>query len=211
MIHYQGKHPFFDFSKIQTCPIAGRPNREKFADLITPDEALARTWDFKHPDLETVAEVLIEMRDAGRPIIWQMGAHPVKGHLSLLLIDLMRRGFISLLAGNGAVAIHDFEWALIGETSETVPNALPTGQFGMAYESGTYMNDAMAHGNKLKLGLGECLARMILGEPMPYTVKFKHPEISVMAQSGHRSTASMRKYVRHGSLFVNNAAAAVGL
>jgi hypothetical protein len=123
------------------------------------------------------------MRDEGKPIIWQMGAHPIKGHMSLLLIDIIKRGFVSLFAGNGAVAIHDFEWALIGETSETVPNALPQGQFGMAYETGTHMNDCMVHGNHLELGLGESLARMILGEEMPYGVEFKHPEASVIAQA----------------------------
>jgi len=85
------------------------------------------------------------------------------------------------VAGNGATAIHDFELALIGETSENVPDALPQGTFGMAYETGHHINAALAEGFRRGLGFGESLGRLILGEALPERVAFRHPEASLLA------------------------------
>jgi len=98
---------------------------------------------------------------------------------------------VTLVAGNGATSIHDFELALIGETSENVPAALDKGQFGMAYEF-AYINMALSVGNQQKLGLGESLGRMIVDEAFQRQLfalmakegsvtKFRHPEVSVLA------------------------------
>ncbi len=110
-----------------------------------------------------------------------MGAHPIKLGLSPLIISLMERGILTHVAGTGATAIHDFELALIGETSENVPNALPQGNFGMAAETGQLINAALAAGFRRGLGFGECLGRLILGEAMPRRVAFAHPELSILA------------------------------
>ncbi len=81
-------------------------------------------------------------------------------------------------------SIHDFELALISETSEMVPNALADGKFGMAFETGFYMNDALRWGNKQKLGYGESIARLILGSaPMSEKLSFKTPKNSLIANT----------------------------
>ncbi len=90
-------------------------------------------------------------RRDGKPVILFTGAHLIKNGLGPLLVDLVERGCLTLVAGNGATSIHDFELALIGETSENVPAALDKGQFGMAYEFG-YINTALSVGNQQKLG-----------------------------------------------------------
>ena len=102
----------------------------------------------------------------GKPVILFTGAHLIKNGLGPLLVDLVERGAVTLVAGNGATAIHDFELALVGETSENVPAGLDKGQFGMAYEF-AYINLALSVGNQQKLGYGESLGRMICDEQVP--------------------------------------------
>jgi hypothetical protein len=132
---------------------------------------------------------------AGKPVIWFTGAHLVKNGLGPLVVDLLNRGLLSLVATNGAGIIHDFELALIGETSEYVPNALPEGQFGMATELG-YINAALAEGQKRQLGYGEAIGMFIcdaefrsaveknLGVSKP--IQFTHPEVSIIAAAYQR-------------------------
>lgn len=90
-----------------------------------------------------------------------MGAHVIKSGLSLLLIDLMRRGIVTHVAGNGADSIHDFELALIGETSEDVATSLEDGTFGMAEETGALMHQAIREGARHGLGYGRAVGRFI--------------------------------------------------
>jgi len=119
------------------------------------------------------------------------GGHLIKNGLGPLIIDLVKRGILTLVAGNAATAIHDFELALIGQTSECVPDALSDGKFGMAYEF-AYINSALSLGNKYNLGFGESLEKMICDEDFRRDVlslvsrdssirNFSHPEISVLA------------------------------
>jgi len=180
-VEYKGKYKYFDSRRIQTYPIAERPNKVKQDDLIDPQRVLAEPLRFETPEIQEVARAIVSCAKEMKPVIWMTGAHATKLGLSPLLIDLVKRGLISLVAMNGANAIHDFEWGLIGETSEHVPNALPLGKFGMAYETGAYMNTAIDHGNRLKIGQGEALGAMIRGEMFPGKIEFLHPELSLLA------------------------------
>ena len=92
-----------------------------------------------------------------RAIIWGLGGHVIKCGLAPVLIDLMRRGYATAFALNGAAAIHDFEIALAGQTSEDVEAVLPDGRFGAAEETGREMNGAIAAGARDGLGMGEAL------------------------------------------------------
>ena len=161
-----------DFSKIKTYPIAQRKNLVKLKDLISPK---ASPPPFDNPDLREVAERIVEARKKGRPVLWMMGAHVIKSGLSLIVIDLMRRGVITHVASNGAVTIHDFEIALIGETSEDVATSIEDGTFGMAEETGLLMNLAVQRGVHDGLGYGESLGRMIAEDE-----RFKFKEYSVL-------------------------------
>ncbi len=85
----------------------------------------------------------------------------IKCGLAPVLIDLMRRGYATAFALNGAAAIHDFEIALAGHTSEDVEAVLPDGRFGAAEETGREMNRAIAAGDRDDLGMGEALGRWL--------------------------------------------------
>jgi hypothetical protein len=151
-----------DLSKIKTYPIAQRKNLVHWDDLIAPEEPPP---PFNSPELEAVAGRIVSARRAGRPVIWMMGAHVIKSGLSRLLVDLLERGVITHLAGNGAVSIHDFELALIGETSEDVASSLEDGTFGMAEETGALMHRAIQAGARDGIGYGAAIGRFIAENP----------------------------------------------
>ena len=140
-----------DLTRVTTYPIAQRRNLVHLADLRSPD---APAPDFDSEELEHVAEAIVTARRGSRPVLWMIGAHVVKSGLSRLVIDLMQRGIVTHVAGNGAVSIHDFELALIGETSEDVATSIEDGSFGMADETGRLMNQAIRAGVRDGLGYG---------------------------------------------------------
>jgi hypothetical protein len=104
-----------------------------------------------------------------------MGAHPIKVGLSPLIIDFMDRGIINAIALNGAGVIHDFELAFMGETSEDVAAALKDGSFGMAEETGAFVNQAITAGYENHAGVGAAVGRAILEGRLP------HRKLSILA------------------------------
>jgi hypothetical protein len=111
--------------------------------------------------LRAVVAAIDAARAKGRAIIWGLGGHVIKCGLAPVLIDLMQRGYATAFAMNGAAAIHDFEIALAGQTSEDVEAVLPDGRFGAAEETGREMNEAIAAGARDSLGMGEALGRRL--------------------------------------------------
>lgn len=147
-----------DLTQVRTYPLPKRHNLVALDNLVTPERP-APPCDA--PELMEVAERIVAARRAERPVIWMIGAHVVKRGLAPLLIDLLERGVITHLAGNGATTIHDFEIALQGHTSEDVARSLEDGSFGMAEETGALMNTAIRAGARDGLGIGEALGRFI--------------------------------------------------
>jgi hypothetical protein len=117
--------------------------------------------------LRGVAQALLAAREANKQIIWGFGGHVVKCGLAPVLIDLMQRRFATAFAVNGSAAIHDFEIAIAGYTSEDVEAVLPDGRFGSAEETGREMNTAIAEGDREGLGMGEALGRRLEGLARP--------------------------------------------
>ena len=151
-----------DLTDVNTYPIAQRRNLVRLVDLVAPE---APPTAFDSPELTAVIDRVIAAKRAGNRIVWMMGAHVVKSGLSLLVIDLMRRGIIDHVAGNGAVSIHDLELALIGETSEDVATSLEDGSFGMAHETGALLHQAIQEGARDGLGYGAAVGRFIAEHP----------------------------------------------
>jgi hypothetical protein len=191
---YRGKYKVFDPTRVTAYPLKTRTNKVTFEDLVFPKDAAGiaiRLSDKVTGDIELIADAIVSARKAGRPVVLFTGAHLIKNGLGPLLVDLVNRKLVTLVAGNGSTAIHDFELALIGETSEYVPDSLGKGQFGMAYEF-AYINFAISSGDRRKLGLGESLGKMICDEDFRKEVlaaaakkdsprEFLHPEVSVLA------------------------------
>jgi len=198
---YDGRYDIFDVNQVSTYPLSTRSNKVMLDDLVGPEDVGGITIEVPERtrrDIEAVAREIVACRKSHRPVVVFSGAHLIKNGLGPLLADLVRRGVVTLVAGNCATAIHDFELALIGQTSENVPDALDKGKFGMAYEF-AYFNSALSVGNQCKLGLGESLGKMICDETFRGRVlaevakensprAFAHPEASVLAACYQNNT-----------------------
>ena len=165
--------PALDWSKIKTYSISERPNKvavEDFAEPYTAGatfaEFLARLPKFLvAEDFKRIVEAMAEAVRNGRTILLMMGAHPIKCGLNPVLVDAMRSGLVHAVAFNGAGAIHDFETAFQGETSEDVQRGLNDGSFGMVDETGRLMNAALADGVARGLGAGQALGEAMAAFP----------------------------------------------
>ena len=161
--------PPLSLRKVRTYPLKSRKStvaledfgrlHEKGDSLATFLEGLPRILAAK--TLRHLVADILRARERGKPILWGLGAHVIKVGLSPLLIDLMERGFVTGIALNGAGLVHDFEMAVVGHTSEDVGEALGTGAFGMARETGEEVNRAIRAGDKSGLGLGASLGRYL--------------------------------------------------
>jgi deoxyhypusine synthase len=167
---------------VNTYPLAGRESKVAVEDFARPfgEGSTLREFLASLPNIlavRSLREVAAQMRRAraaGKPIIWGMGGHVVKVGLAPLIIELMRRGFVSAVAANGSVLVHDSEIAMVGSTSEDVDATLGAGAFGAAEETGRLLNEAAREGARDGIGLGEALGRS-LSKLNP-----KHAELSLL-------------------------------
>jgi hypothetical protein len=167
----KSKYPLFDRSRLKLRPLAERDHDMNLDYVLAlDDEANA----FDHPDLPVVADSLRNARERGAARLLMMGAHVIKMGVSRHVIDLLRRGWITHVAMNGAGAIHDYELARIGSTTESVARYIRGGEFGLWEETGL-LNDWAREAAELELGLGENIGRRILAE------KYPHRDVSILA------------------------------
>ena len=164
-------YPAFDRSRLRIQPLAWRQHDLDLSTILPLDAPLPA---FAHPALDTLGRRLTEARQRDNARILLMGAHVIRSGVARYLINLMERGLLSHLAMNGAGPIHDWEFSLIGATTESVARYIQTGEFGLWQETGR-MNEAIRAGAQAGLGLGEALGRAILDGPFPYK------DISVLA------------------------------
>ncbi len=179
MMDYRGKYQIVDLGKVKTYSLFTRPSEVSLNNLVDLSKILNEPLKYFSQEIDTIATEIVNARKNGKPVIVFSGAHAVKNGLSPIYNDLIKRGMITAFASNGAFTIHDFELALAGKTSENVPNALEKGLFGFAEETNRYINEALIHGNKLKIGYGESMGRLMSGEMFPRYVDFPHKEVSV--------------------------------
>jgi hypothetical protein len=169
----------FDLSGVHTYPLASRQSKARAEDFAKP---VARGGSFEAwfdslpsilgaADVRRVVDALVAAKKRGAGIVWGIGAHVIKTGVSPVLIDLMERGYVSALAMNGAGIIHDFEIALSGATSEDVDEALGPGRFGMADETGTQLNEAIAAARAARKGLGEGVAEFLASSDPPHAAR----------------------------------------
>ena len=160
----KSKYELFDRSRLRVKPLAERVNNlhlDQWLDLSM------EAPPFFHPNLSVVAERLRAAKEAGAARILLMGAHVLRAGVNRHIIDLMERGYINHVAMNGAGAIHDYELARIGATTESVERYIRTGEFGLWRETGE-LNDVIQEAASLGLGLGENVGRTIAESDFPY-------------------------------------------
>lgn len=170
------KYEPVDLSGLHTYSLSTRPSKVSVADFAKPitREMTVRQLLGAFPrilagnDLRGLARAIRAARDARKPVIAGLGGHVIKCGLAPVLLALARDGFITAFTTSGAAIIHDFEIALAGATSEDVDQTLGSGQFGMADETGRFVNQAARLGRERELGLGEALQEMAREQPLPY-------------------------------------------
>ena len=172
-----------DLARVKTIPVAGRPNKVRAEEFSSPPAADRSFSAFIRAlpdvlvarDFREVVSAIAGAKQNGRGVVAMLGGHIVKTGLAPVLIDLMKRGVITHLAMNGSAAIHDYEIARFGGTSEDVAAGLRDGTFGMAEETGRGLNEAFIRGSAAEQGMGEAVAVALNLEKA-----LAHPELSVV-------------------------------
>jgi len=170
------KYGRIDLGKIRTYSIHSRKSKTLIGGFARKTGAKDSISVFrsklpkylKARELNEFIEIMKKARKANKPIIFMLGAHVIKCGLSPVIMDLMGEGFVSLIALNGAGAIHDFEIAKWGLTSENVDESIKQGSFGMAKQTADLFNKNSVLARKRDLGLGEALGLNLLRDKAPY-------------------------------------------
>jgi hypothetical protein len=164
-------YPQFDRSRLRLQPLAQREHMLSLKDQLPLD---GQAPAFEDPAMPILARRLVEARQRGAARILMIGAHVIRAGVAAHLIDLLRRGLISHVATNGAGPIHDWELALIGATTESVPRYIQSGEFGLWQETGR-INEVVKSGVAAGIGVGEALGQAILDGHFP------HKRVSILA------------------------------
>jgi len=181
MSKYQEKPLYPD--NLKTYALKDRGSKVSAADFsraCAPDASLQDFIDslpniLGAQDFKAFLGFYLAAREKQKARIWGMGAHVIKVGLNPVIIDLLKGGWITGLALNGAGIIHDFELALVGKTSEDVSTKIKAGEFGMARETGEFLNAAIREASDEDIGLGEIVGRALAGSDLP------HKELSLVA------------------------------
>lgn len=190
-----------DLNRVRTIPLEARPNKVALQAFARPPKAGCSFAEFLAGlpgilvgnDFREVVAAIVAARRNRRPVIVGMGAHVIKCGLNPVLIDLMRRGIVTAIALNGSGAIHDFEIALIGETSEDVAAGLRDGTFGMVRETGEFFNQAVNPVlERRDAGMGALLAEQLERIAAP------HREYSLL-DAGRRLNVPITVHVAIGT------------
>jgi hypothetical protein len=175
-----------DFTPLHTFPLSrlpGKVNVRQFGRAWSGSGAVTRFLDtlpgiLAGEDLRSVIAAVAAARKRRRAILWGIGGHVIKVGLAPVLADLLRRGYVSGLAMNGAALVHDLEIALAGKTSEHVEARLGPGQFGMAEETGRKYNEIAREAVREGIGMGEAAGKLLSG---PWKARFAADSVLVAA------------------------------
>lgn len=170
---------------VKTYPVASRRSKVSVREFARPAErnpSLRKFLDglpkiLAGSDLRAVVGAIHRAKARKKAVLWGIGGHVIKVGLAPVLIELMRTGFVSGIAMNGAAVVHDFEIALAGQTSEDVDASLHEGKFGMAEETGCGLNEIAKLAHRIRIGYGEAAGQYLHSGILPA----KHPGASVLA------------------------------
>ena len=212
MKHPPGRPREADLSAVRTVPVARRPNKVVAGEFAHPpgdDRSFGAFLDalpdvLVARDFRAVVEAVVFASRNKRGVCIMLGGHVVKTGLAPLLIDLMRRGVVTHVAMNGSAAIHDYEIARFGATSEDVAAGLRDGTFGMAEETGREMNAAFTEGMRDQHGMGEALGRALDSH-----ASLTNPELSVLL-SAYRLGVTATVHAALGAEIIHQHPAASG-
>lgn len=155
-----------------------KPLEERTHDLDISAIRVLEKIEKPYPSITKVANRIQKAKTSGSAVILMMGGHVIRSGVQRYIIDMMEKGYLSCIAMNGAGMIHDFEFALIGATTESVATYIQEGQFGLWKETGR-INDIINDAYRHNLGMGEAIGKAIAEGEFPYK------DISILA-AGYR-------------------------
>jgi len=157
----------FDRRSLKMRPLSGRTNKLRIDEIsVLPNSVMEPLPDKLQIRLRAAAESIRRARESGKPVILTYGAHLVKNGLAPVVIGLIKDGWVTHLATNGAGSIHDWEFAYLGESSEDVQVNTARGEFGTWEETGRFINLAVAIGGLSDLGYGASVGKMIADDSL---------------------------------------------
>jgi hypothetical protein len=174
MVKKSSKFTRFNREKLLIKPLAERDNLLDLSIMANPELSVR----IEDPRYRELAAALLSAQENGSTSMMLMGAHVIRAGMSPLIIRMMEEGLFTNIGFNGAGAIHDFEFSLIGETTESVPRYIQTGEFGLWKETGK-LNEIVKAGTEEGLGFGESIGKYIVDNDL------KHQEYSILA-AGYR-------------------------
>lgn len=160
------KYPLFDRNKLKLLPLSARHHLLTM-DVLRPLKPVPLPLPEHLRSLYCVAKKMNKAKREKRAIIFMIGAHVIRSGVQRYLIDLMKKGYISSIGVNGACVIHDFEFSLIGKTTESVAKYIKVGQFGLWKELEA-INECVKDAYKNNLGIGEAIGKMIMEGTFTY-------------------------------------------
>lgn len=167
-------YPTFDRSRLIVKPLAEREHDLDLSAILPLDDTAPDMGADATRKFRDVGARIAAAREANASVILMMGAHVLRAGVQRHLIDLMESGHITHIAMNGAGPIHDYEFALIGATTESVARYIRTGEFGLWEETGR-VNDVAVNAAREGIGFGEAVGREIAEGDFP------HKDVSVLA------------------------------
>ncbi len=162
------RYPRFDRTRLKLRPLSEREHDLEWSHWLSLEEAAPPFEAADAAALRRLAEWIGRARREARAVILMMGAHVIRAGVSRHIIHLMERGLLTHLAMNGAGAIHEYELARIGATTESVARYIASGEFGLWQETGL-LNDWVAEGARDGLGMGEAIGKKLLESGYPHT------------------------------------------
>lgn len=155
-------HQLFDRSRLKLLPLSERVHdlsMDAIGPLVPVEPVDSR--------LRNVSQRILSARDRGSSVVFMMGAHVLRAGVQRYVIDMMERGLLGCIAMNGAGVIHDFEFSLVGATTESVARYVKDGRFGFWNETGV-INDIVSGAARNGLGLGEAVGQVVEEEDFPF-------------------------------------------
>jgi hypothetical protein len=185
-----------DLTKLRVLPLAARRSLTRADDiLIDPNAPPPPCPERAVPMVKGAAEAIRAARGQGAAVILIYGAHLLRNGAARILERMMTAGWLTHLATNGAGTIHDWEYAWLGASTESVEQNVATGTFGTWQETATNIHLALLAGALDGLGYGRALGRFIRedGASLP------HPDELAAAIAGdprHPLTAARAELLR---------------
>ena len=205
------RHKQFRPDRINDYSLRDRPSKVHQADFAKPftgdsfQDFLASLPEIlAGAAIKDLAQRIAAARSRDRAIIWALGGHVIKTGLAPLFTQLLREGFLSAIAVNGSVIIHDFEIAYCGSTSENVEEQLGSGAFGMARETGQFLNEAINRGADQDIGIGEAVGRYLQSCPLEF------PDSSLVLQA-YQQAVPLTVHAAYGTDIIHNHPRASGV